>query len=124
MKILIVDDSEAILKIVGDMLTDLGLEYRTAKDGLIAYNKLIKDSSYDLMLLDWNMPNMNGFEFLHRNFNEKFFNGHICMMTTENNPENIMKALEFGAVEYIMKPFTSDILSSKIMEIWEYKNVG
>lgn len=124
MKVLIVDDSEAILKIVGQMLTELGFEYGTAKDGVIAHEHLVKDPTYDLVLLDWNMPNMSGIEFLEKNFNGKFFKGHICMMTTEDNPEKIMKALEFGAVEYIMKPFTPDILTSKIMEISEFKNVG
>lgn len=124
MKILIVDDSDAILKIVGKMLEDIGYQVGKAKDGAIAHTMLLEDSSWDLILLDWNMPNLSGIEFLQKNHQEKFFCGPICMMTTEDSPEKIMRALEYGAVEYIMKPFTPEILSSKISDIVELKNAG
>ena len=124
MKILIVDDSEAIVKIVGQMLTDVGHQPGSAKDGQLAVDLLKEDNSWDLILLDWNMPNMSGIEFLKYNQEHKIFNGPICMMTTEDDPEKIMMALEHGAVEYIMKPFTADIISTKINDVLEMKNVG
>lgn len=124
MKILIVDDSEPILKIVGNMLDDLGYQAGTAKDGAIAHHMLSEDGSWDLVLLDWNMPNVSGIEFLQKNHEEKFYKGPVCMMTTEDDPEKIMKALEYGVVEYIMKPFTFEILSLKISEVLEMKNAG
>jgi two-component system chemotaxis response regulator CheY len=124
MKVLIVDDSEAILKIVGKMFEELGYQAVTAKDGAIAQQMLSEDDSWDLVLLDWNMPNVSGIEFLQKNHEEKFYKGPVCMMTTEDDPEKIMKALEFGAVEYIMKPFTPEILSSKVSEVLEMKNAG
>lgn len=114
MKILVVDDSKAIFMMVSQMLEEAGHKAVWAEDGLVAFQKIKEHNDIDLILLDWNMPNMSGPEFLEKNYKEGIFKNPIIMMTTENKPDYIKKALELGAVEYIMKPFTSDILFNKI----------
>ncbi len=115
MNILVVDDSRAIYAMVSQMLTAGGHTSIWAQDGKIAMDLLLKkEQKVDVILLDWNMPNMNGPEFLEANMKSKFTNAPIVMMTTENSPEYIKKALSLNAAEYIMKPFTSDILFNKL----------
>ncbi len=115
MNILIVDDSKAIFSMVSSMLESGGHKAFWAEDGLKARDFLKSgQQSIDVILLDWNMPNMNGPEFLEANISEKFTSAPIIMMTTENSPEFIKKALSLNAAEYIMKPFTSDILFNKL----------
>ena len=114
MKILIVDDSKTILLMVSEMLKKLGHEPLTAIHGQDAFDVVSKNTDIDIILLDWNMPVMTGIEFLVKNKNEKIFDIPIMMMTTEKAPDKIKMALENGAVDYIMKPFTPDVLNSKI----------
>lgn len=119
MKILLVDDSSAIALGVGQMLSELGFQNIRAKDGVDALEIISKGEEFDLVLLDWNMPNMDGIEFLEYNVEKKILSCPIVMMTTESKPEKIQKALESGASEYIMKPFTLDILEYKILQTLE-----
>lgn len=115
MNILVVDDSKAIYAMVSQMLSSGGHTSVWASDGKVAMDLLVKnDQKIDVILLDWNMPNMNGPEFLEANLKQKFTSAPIVMMTTENSPEYIKKALSLNAAEYIMKPFTSDILFNKL----------
>ena len=114
MKILIVDDSKLIQKMVGGMLTDLGHTSEGAENGKIALEKITSGNSYDLILLDWNMPELNGPGFLDAVKAQNLNPCPIVMMTTENSMEHIQLALSKGASEYIMKPFTPDILDEKI----------
>ena len=114
MKVLLVDDSNSIAMVVGQMLNDAGHEVARAKHGLDAVEIITKDSDFDVILLDWNMPEMDGLEFLKHNTENNLITCPIIMMTTENKPEKIVLALQNGAKEYIMKPFTQDILISKI----------
>lgn len=115
MKVLIVDDSKPIFMMVSQMLGELGHEGLWAENGEDAVEK-IKEHGADieLVLLDWNMPVMDGLEFLKKNSEEKFCSAPVVMMTTENKPEKIQEALKNGAMDYIMKPFTADILENKI----------
>lgn len=114
MRILLVDDSNSIAMVVGNMLEELGFMFERAKDGQDAVRILSADKDFDLILLDWNMPNMDGEGFLRYNKTNNLYSIPTVMMTTESKPEKIMLALELGAVEYIMKPFTPDILIAKI----------
>jgi two-component system chemotaxis response regulator CheY len=115
MNILIVDDSKAINAMVSQMLTQGGHTSAWAQDGKVAMEILQKkEAKFDVILLDWNMPNMNGPEFLEANIKLNFTTAPIIMMTTENSPDFIKKALSLNAAEYIMKPFTSDILFNKL----------
>lgn len=113
MRVLIVDDSKAIFLMVSQMLEESGHIGVWAEDGQKAFEYLRENKDVDVILLDWNMPNMNGPEFLEKNISESFTNSPVIMMTTENKPDYIKKALSLGAVEYIMKPFTNDILLNK-----------
>lgn len=114
MNTLIVDDSKAIFAMVSQMLKEEGHSSLWAEDGGKAVEILAQNNNVDIILLDWNMPNMNGLEFLEKNFKESFTKVPIIMMTTENSAEKIKKALSLNASEYIMKPFTKDILMNKI----------
>lgn len=118
MKVMIVDDSKAIYMMVSQMLQEQGHEAVWAEDGVDACEKL-SSSDVDLILLDWNMPNMSGPEFLEKNKAEGVTKAPIVMMTTENKPDYIKKALQLGAVEYIMKPFTADILEDKLELVFD-----
>jgi len=116
--ILVVDDSSAILMVVSQMLTEGGFETVLAKDGQQAVDAIKSgEHKIDAILLDWNMPMMTGLEFLELNVAEKFTTSPIVMMTTENKPKYIQEALQNGAVEYIMKPFTQDIILSKLQAV-------
>lgn len=119
MKVLIVDDSKPILMMVSEILTELGHEPLTAENGQIAFDMLTGGDQIDLVLLDWNMPVMSGIEFLEKNRAESAFSTPVFMMTTEKSPEKIQRALENGASDYIMKPFTPDILQNKIEMLQE-----
>ncbi|MCB9061966.1 MAG: response regulator transcription factor [Halobacteriovoraceae bacterium] len=114
MRVLVVDDSKAIYMMVSEMLNEGGHESLWAEDGLKAVEHIKNNEKIDLVLLDWNMPNMNGPEFLEANQKESLTQAPIMVMTTENKPDYIKKAMSLGASEYIMKPFTSDILFNKI----------
>ena len=114
MKVLVVDDSKPIFMMVSQMLSDLGHEPHWAENGQDAKEKLSAAGDFELVLLDWNMPVMDGMQFLEANSAESFCNCPVVMMTTENKPEKIEEALGKGAVDYIMKPFTADILENKI----------
>lgn len=114
MKVLLVEDSKMIVTMVKEMLVNASHEVFEASDGKETVSFLESGNIVDLILLDWNMPNMNGVEFLAYNSENKITEANIVMMTTENKPERIMEALELGASEYLMKPFTSDILLTKI----------
>ena len=96
------------------MLKELGHVGIWAENGQDAFEKITSDSSLELVLLDWNMPIMDGLEFLIKNEQESFCSAPIVMMTTENKPEKIKEALKHGASDYIMKPFTADIIENKI----------
>jgi len=114
MKVLIVDDSKPIFLMVVQMLEELGHSGMWAENGQDAVDKIAQNSDIELVLLDWNMPVMDGLEFLQKNEAESFCPCPIVMMTTENKPEKIQTALKHGASDYIMKPFTGDILENKI----------
>lgn len=113
MNVLVVDDSRAIYAMVSQMLQEGGHTSIWAEDGLKAVEAIAKHKNIDIILLDWNMPNMSGVEFLEKNVKEHFTTTPIIMMTTENSPDHIKKALSLNAAEYIMKPFTKDILFNK-----------
>jgi two-component system chemotaxis response regulator CheY len=117
-KVLIVDDSKPIYLMVKEMLDGEVKASEWAKNGQVALDK-IAENDYDVILLDWNMPVVSGPEFLEINRAENRTSTPVVMMTTENGPDYIKKALELGAAEYIMKPFSKDILISKIEFIFK-----
>jgi len=118
MKILIVDDSAVIRKLIKSAADVLQLETEEAQDGVEALEKL--SSIYeeiDLILLDWNMPDMSGYDVLiELKENEKYRDIPVMMVTTEGEKGSIVAAVRAGADNYLVKPFTIDELESKIVE--------
>jgi len=113
---LVIDDSKMIRKLVQTMLEELGFEVRGAEDGLVALAEA-KKGLPDLIMLDWNMPVMDGLSFL-KEFKAlpNSENTKVIFCTTENELEKIQAAITQGADEYIMKPFDKDILKDKLMQ--------
>jgi two-component system chemotaxis response regulator CheY len=99
------------------ILQELGFETPEAEDGKIALDFCVKRLP-DAVLLDWNMPNMNGIDFLREL--RKLPGGDrpvVVFCTTENDIEHIQEAISAGANEYIMKPFDSEIMQAKLSQV-------
>lgn len=113
---LVVDDSRAMRLILGRNLRELGYTVEEAANGREALNRLTGDNrGFALALIDWNMPEMNGLELLRAmRANPELAGMAIIMVTTETEMEQMMTALEAGVNEYIMKPFTPEILVDKL----------
>ncbi|MFZ0311668.1 MAG: response regulator [Candidatus Korobacteraceae bacterium] len=115
MRALIVDDSSAMRAILGMTLKRQGFEVMQAKDGMDALALLAKVEPLDVILIDWNMPMMNGLQLLERIRQQSQFNHtQILMVTTETGMGQMSEALAAGANEYIMKPFTPEMVSDKL----------
>jgi two-component system, chemotaxis family, chemotaxis protein CheY len=114
---LIVDDSKVIRMVARKILQELSFQTAEAEDGQVALNHC-KTTMPDAVLLDWNMPVMNGIEFLREL--RKLPGGEkpvVVFCTTENDIEHIQEAITAGANEYIMKPFDSEILQAKFSQV-------
>lgn len=115
MRALIVDDSRAMRSVIGKMVGDMGVTTTFAANGRDALEQLTAHGKPDFALVDWNMPEMNGFEFLVAvRADPRYADLPLLMVTTETEMSQVMKALEHGANEYVMKPFTADILRDKL----------
>jgi two-component system, chemotaxis family, chemotaxis protein CheY len=114
---LIVDDSRVVRKVARRILEELAFEIEEAPDGELAL-EACRRRMPDAVLLDWNMPVMNGIEFL-RQLRRLDGGGEpvVVFCTTENDVQHIQEALGAGAAEYIMKPFDSGILQSKFARV-------
>ncbi len=114
---LVVDDSSVVRKIARRILEEIGFEVIEAEDGEQAL-EACKKSLPEAILLDWNMPVMDGYDFLGRL--RRMPGGEapkVVFCTTENDIDHISRALNAGANEYIMKPFDKDIISAKFQEV-------
>jgi two-component system chemotaxis response regulator CheY len=114
---LIVDDSKVIRMVARKILHELSFSTEEAEDGLVAL-EACKRAMPDAVLLDWNMPVMNGIDFLREM--RKLPGGDLPVVvfcTTENDIEHIQEAITAGANEYIMKPFDSEILQAKFSQV-------
>jgi two-component system chemotaxis response regulator CheY len=113
---LVVDDSRVIRKVARRILEDMSFAIEEAADGLEALTQCRRKMP-DAVLLDWNMPVMNGLDFLRQLRQEPGGDRPVVVFcTTENDLEHISEAIRAGANEYIMKPFDGDILHSKFSE--------
>jgi two-component system, chemotaxis family, chemotaxis protein CheY len=114
---LLVDDSTVIRKVARRILEGLDFEIGEAEDGQQAVESC-STRMPDAILLDWNMPNMNGFDFLlHLRKMPDGTRPKVVFCTTENDISHIARAMDSGADEYVMKPFDKEILSSKFSEV-------
>ena len=116
MKALVVDDSRAMRRIIAKYLQELGFEVHEAASGLEALVAAQKIEGLSLVLLDWNMPEMDGRTLLQRLRAEpEFADLPIMMVTTESEMEQVEVALAAGASEYLMKPFDRQALLEKLL---------
>jgi two-component system chemotaxis response regulator CheY len=119
MNALIVDDSRAIRRILSGMLTDIGFAVAEASHGkeALAHLQAHADSASrpHLVLVDWNMPEMNGLELVQAvRRDQRFESIPLMMVTTETEMSQVLRALEAGAQEYVMKPFTKEVIEEKL----------
>jgi two-component system chemotaxis response regulator CheY len=123
MRALVIDDSRAVRIIIGKILREIGMDVVEAADGAEALEQLERHPDVELMLVDWNMPRMNGFDFLRAVRSQRTYDGvRILMVTSESEGTQVAKALGAGANEYLMKPFNKEILLAKLglMDVfWE-----
>lgn len=114
---MIVDDSSVIRKVARRILEGLDFEVSEAEDGVQALD-LCRQQLPSAVLLDWNMPKMDGYEFLRALRRLPGGDGpKVVFCTTENDVAHIARALHAGANEYIMKPFDRDIIAAKFQEV-------
>lgn len=117
MKILIVDDSSTMRRIIGNVVMQLGFtkeNFDEAEDGVKAW-KLLSENTYDVILTDWNMPNMNGLDLVKKTRAEgNHTKVPIIMITTEGGKGEVITALKAGVNNYIVKPFTPQVLKEKL----------
>ena len=112
---LVIDDSRTVRAIVGKTLRDEGLEVIEAANGREGLDRLHQTSGVDLILVDWNMPEMNGLDFIRAVRADRNYDAvRIMMVTTETEQAQVVRALDAGANEYLMKPFTRDVLVAKL----------
>jgi two-component system chemotaxis response regulator CheY len=132
MKILSIDDSKTIRATVKSIVDEIGIELLEAEDGLAGLKVLEEHSGgtpmgalhssgtpdIDLILLDWEMPNMNGYEFLKTvKMDSRYRSIPVIMLTSVSQKERMIEAISSGAEQYLTKPFTSETLLTKIVQV-------
>jgi two-component system chemotaxis response regulator CheY len=116
MRALVIDDSRAMRSILTAILSDLDFEVEEAEDAERAAQLVASDHDFELALVDWNLPGMNGLELVrHIRANPALSGVRLMMVTTETEIDRVREALEAGADEYIMKPFDREMLLEKLV---------
>jgi len=118
MKILVVDDFATMRKVIRNLLKQRGYENIVeAEDGAVAL-KTLKSQKIDFIISDWNMPNMTGIELLKAvRADAEISATPFLMVTAESLQDNVIAAVNAGVSNYIVKPFTAEVLSEKIAKI-------
>jgi len=118
LKILIVDDFATMRKVIRNLLKQGGFEnVAEAEDGAVAL-KVLKSQPFDFVISDWNMPNMSGLELLKAVRADEELKGlPFLMVTAEALKDNVVAAVKAGVSNYIVKPFTAEVLNEKIEKI-------
>ncbi len=119
-KILVVDDFSTMRRIVKNLLRQLGyINIEEAEDGAQAYSKL-KNGGFGFVISDWNMPNMDGLGLLKKiRSDEELKDIPVLMVTAEAEKDKVVTAIQAGVNNYIVKPFTGEVLKEKIDKIFE-----
>ena len=120
MKILVVDDFSTMRRIVKNILKQVGYEnVEEAEDGAQAYAKL-KNGAFSFVISDWNMPNLDGLGLLKMVRNDPNLKElPILMITAEAEKDKVLDAIKAGVNNYILKPFTAEVLKEKMDKIFE-----
>lgn len=115
MRALVIDDSRAMRAILRKILRELDFEVAEAGHGREGLDRLQQCGKLHLVLVDWNMPEMNGLKFVQTvRADHAYDDVRLMMVTTESETSQVVKALEAGANEYVMKPFTKDVIREKL----------
>ncbi|MFO0923696.1 MAG: response regulator [Pirellulales bacterium] len=115
MRALVVDDSRATRRVISDILKALNYEVTEAGNGLEGLDRLKEFGIPDVVLVDWNMPEMNGLEFIKAVRNEdQYADLPLMMVTTETEMQRMALAFMAGVNEYVMKPFDSAMIQEKL----------
>ena len=124
LKFLVVDDFSTMRRIVRNLLKELGFNNaEEAEDGVVALAKL-RDGKYDVVVSDWNMPNMDGLTLLQSiRADAALKHLPVLMVTAEAKKENIIAAAQAGASGYVVKPFTAATLQEKLNKIFDKMGV-
>jgi two-component system chemotaxis response regulator CheY len=114
-RVLIIDDSRAMRAVIARLMRQMGFEVSEACHGREALDMLTTGERIDIALVDWNMPEMDGIEFVRAVRAEPRYKGLLLMMvTTETESVNVVRALTAGADEYLMKPFDRTTIEQKL----------
>ena len=113
MRILLVDDSKTMRNIQQKVLAETGADFCEAADGVEALEVLEREGSFDLILVDWNMPNMDGHTLVTK-IRETDKNTPLVMCTTEAEKGRVVEAIKAGVNNYVIKPFTPEGLLEKV----------
>ncbi|MEV4640973.1 response regulator [Actinoplanes sp. NPDC049548] len=116
MLVMVVDDSRAMRAILRRIVEAVGCETMEADNGRTALQALdTADRMPDLVMVDWNMPELNGLEFIGAvRARQEWRDITLMMVTTESEQSQIVRALAAGAHEYVIKPFTSEVIAEKL----------
>ena len=115
MRVLIIDDSMAMRRMLSAYVSELKAETATATDGQDALDVLGRDGAFDVALVDWDMPRMNGMEFVRAvRADDRWSNMKLVMVTAHISQDDIVEALETGADDYLMKPVSADMIEDKL----------
>ncbi|NPA54774.1 MAG: response regulator [Epsilonproteobacteria bacterium] len=119
MKVLVVDDSSTMRRIIVNTLARLGYkDVVQGADGVEAWEAMQKNPDIGVVITDWNMPNMNGLELVKKiRAEEKYADIPIIMVTTEGGKAEVITALKAGVNNYIVKPFTPQVLKEKLQAV-------
>jgi two-component system, chemotaxis family, chemotaxis protein CheY len=123
-KVLVVDDMLTMRKIVTKILKDLGFsDIHEAQDGQEAWEKT-QTGNFGLIISDWNMPNCSGLEFLKRvRADKKFSKTPFLLVTAEAEQHQVAEAIKSGVDQYVVKPFSKEILKSKLESTYKKASV-
>jgi len=119
LKILVVDDSSTMRRIIKNTLARLGFkDVLEGADGVEGWNQLNENPDIEMLITDWNMPEMNGLELVKKvRADERFEDLPIIMVTTEGGKAEVITALKAGVNNYIVKPFTPQVLKEKLQAV-------
>lgn len=119
LKLLVVDDSSTMRRIIKNTLQRLGFnDVLEAEHGLEAWQILERTPDINVLITDWNMPEMNGLDLVRKvRAEKKYENMPIIMVTTEGGKAEVITALKAGVNNYIVKPFTPQVLKEKLEDV-------
>lgn len=115
MRVLIIDDSMAMRRMLSAYVSDLKAQATVATDGQDALDVLAREGAFDVALVDWDMPRMNGMEFVRAaRADDRWSSMKLVMVTAHISQDDIVEALETGADDYLMKPVSADMIEDKL----------